>query len=57
MIHVNQQYDADGLDYLLGAIKSDVAPVVGTIHMPLTNAPSVTTAKTAVPRNEAPVMR
>jgi len=34
-ILVNQQYDEDGLDYLMGAIKSQIAPVGGTIHMPM----------------------
>lgn len=35
IIHVNQQYDADGLDYILGALGSKIAPVVSTIHMPM----------------------
>ncbi len=35
-ILVNQQYDEDGLDYLAGALMSGVAPVGGTIHMPMT---------------------
>jgi len=36
IIHVNQQYDADGLDYLMGAIKFGKERVFGTIHMPMT---------------------
>ena len=35
-ILVNQQYDEDGLDYVLGAIKAKTAPVCGIIHMPMT---------------------
>lgn len=35
-ILVNQQYDEDGLDYLMGALKSNVAPVSGLMHMPMT---------------------
>lgn len=35
-ILVNQQYDEDGLDYLAGALKANVAPVAGTMHMPMT---------------------
>jgi len=35
-ILVNQQYDEDGIDFLMGAIKSGVAPVGGTMHMPMT---------------------
>ncbi|MES9899860.1 MAG: glycosyltransferase [Sedimenticola sp.] len=35
-ILVNQQYDEDGLDYLKGALKAKIAPVVGVIHMPMT---------------------
>jgi glycosyltransferase involved in cell wall biosynthesis len=35
-ILVNQQYDEDGLDYLAGALASQVAPVGGIIHMPMT---------------------
>ncbi|HEY9608520.1 glycosyltransferase [Allocoleopsis sp.] len=35
-ILVNQQYDEDGLDYLAGALMSGVAPVGGTMHMPMT---------------------
>ncbi len=35
-ILVNQQYDEDGLDYLAGALMSNVAPVGGTMHMPMT---------------------
>jgi glycosyltransferase involved in cell wall biosynthesis len=35
-ILVNQQYDEDGLDYIAGALLADVAPVGGTIHMPMT---------------------
>lgn len=34
-ILVNQQYDEDGLDYLAGALMANVAPVGGTIHMPM----------------------
>lgn len=36
VIHVNQQYDADALDYLMGAIEYGRVPVIGTIHMPMT---------------------
>ena len=36
VILVNQQYDEDGLDYVLGAIKAKTAPVCGIIHMPMT---------------------
>jgi glycosyltransferase involved in cell wall biosynthesis len=35
IIHVNQLSSGDGLDYVLGALKSEVAPVIGTIHMTL----------------------
>ncbi|WP_315789085.1 glycosyltransferase family 4 protein [Fischerella sp. JS2] len=35
-ILVNQQYDEDGLDYVAGALMSQVAPVGGIIHMPMT---------------------
>ncbi len=35
IIHVNQQYDADGLDYLSGALSYARARVFGTIHMPM----------------------
>ncbi|GAB1542313.1 hypothetical protein NUACC21_49870 [Scytonema sp. NUACC21] len=35
-ILVNQQYDEDGLDYLAGALMANVAPVGGTMHMPMT---------------------
>lgn len=35
-ILVNQQYDEDGLDYIAGALMADVAPVAGTMHMPMT---------------------
>lgn len=35
-ILVNQQYDEDGLDYVAGALMSQVAPVGGTMHMPMT---------------------
>jgi glycosyltransferase involved in cell wall biosynthesis len=35
-ILINQQYDEDGLDYLAGAIKANIAPVGGTLHMPMT---------------------
>ena len=35
-ILVNQQYDEDGLDYLIGAIKAKTSSVGGTIHMPMT---------------------
>jgi glycosyltransferase involved in cell wall biosynthesis len=35
-ILINQQYDEDGLDYIAGALLADVAPVGGTIHMPMT---------------------
>ena len=35
-ILVNQQYDEDGLDYVAGALMADVAPVGGTMHMPMT---------------------
>ena len=35
-ILVNQQYDEDGLDYLMGALKAEVAPVAGVMHMPMT---------------------
>lgn len=35
-ILVNQQYDEDGLDYLMGALKSGIAPVAGVMHMPMT---------------------
>lgn len=33
---VNQQYDEDGLDYLKGALLSNIAPVGGIMHMPMT---------------------
>lgn len=35
-ILINQQYDEDGLDYLAGALMSQVAPVGSTMHMPMT---------------------
>lgn len=35
-ILVNQQYDEDGLDYLIGALKAQIANVGGIIHMPMT---------------------
>ena len=35
IIHVNQQYDADGLDYLMGALRYGKAPVISMIHMPM----------------------
>jgi glycosyltransferase involved in cell wall biosynthesis len=35
-ILVNQQYDEDGIDFLMGAIRSNVASVGGVIHMPMT---------------------
>jgi len=35
-ILVNQQYDEDGLDYLMGALQSRIAPVGGIMHMPMT---------------------
>lgn len=35
-ILINQQYDEDGLDYLMGAIKADIATVGGVMHMPMT---------------------
>lgn len=35
-IVANQQYDEDGLDYIAGAIEADVAPVAGTMHLPMT---------------------
>lgn len=35
-ILINQQYDEDGLDYVAGALMSQVAPVGGTMHMPMT---------------------
>lgn len=35
-ILVNQQYDEDSLDYLAGALMARVAPVGGTMHMPMT---------------------
>jgi glycosyltransferase involved in cell wall biosynthesis len=34
IVHVNQQYDEDGLDYMLAAKLSGL-PVVGTIHLPM----------------------
>ncbi len=40
-ILVNQQYDEDGLDYVAGALKADVAPVAGTLHMPMTGISTV----------------
>lgn len=36
-ILVNQQYDEDGLDYLKGALNSNVASVGGVMHMPMTS--------------------
>ena len=36
-ILVNQQYDEDGLDYIKGALKSNIKSVSGIIHMPMTN--------------------
>jgi glycosyltransferase involved in cell wall biosynthesis len=35
-ILVNQQYDEDGLDYLMGALRSGVTSVGGVMHMPMT---------------------
>lgn len=35
-ILVNQQYDEDGLDYLMGALKADIATVGAVMHMPMT---------------------
>lgn len=35
-ILVNQQYDEDGIDYIMGALQADVCPVAGVIHMPMT---------------------
>lgn len=35
IIHINQQYDSDGLDYVMGALAYGNVPVVGTIHMPM----------------------
>lgn len=35
-ILVNQQYDEDGLDYIAGSLRSQVAVVGGIIHMPMT---------------------
>lgn len=35
-ILINQQYDEDGLDYIAGALMANVAPVGGTMHMPMT---------------------
>ncbi len=35
-ILVNQQYDEDGLDYVMGALQSCQCPVSGVIHMPMT---------------------
>jgi glycosyltransferase involved in cell wall biosynthesis len=35
-ILVNQQYDEDGLDYLMGAIKADISTVGAVMHMPMT---------------------
>ena len=35
VIHVNQQYDADGIDYIMGAMKYGKVPIVSTIHMPM----------------------
>jgi len=35
LIHVNQQYDADGIDYLLGVLEYRKTPFVSTIHMPM----------------------
>ena len=37
-ILVNQQYDEDGLDYLMGAIKAGIATVGGVMHMPMTKS-------------------
>jgi len=39
IIHVNQQYAADGLDYLMGAMRYGKAKVFGTIHMPMLTTP------------------
>jgi glycosyltransferase involved in cell wall biosynthesis len=36
-ILVNQQYDEDGLDYLMGALNANIAPVASTLHMPMTH--------------------
>lgn len=36
VILVNQQYDEDGIDYLMGSLKSSVCPVAGVMHMPMT---------------------
>jgi glycosyltransferase involved in cell wall biosynthesis len=36
VILVNQQYDEDALDYIAGALMSQVAPVGATMHMPMT---------------------
>jgi glycosyltransferase involved in cell wall biosynthesis len=36
LILVNQQYDEDGIDYLMGALKASVCPVAGVMHMPMT---------------------
>ena len=33
---VSQQYDEDGLDYIMGALQSKLAPVSGLMHMPMT---------------------
>lgn len=35
-ILVNQQYDEDGLDYIMGALHAGACPVAGVIHMPMT---------------------
>lgn len=35
-ILVNQQYDEDGLDYIKGALLSGIKPVLGVMHMPMT---------------------
>lgn len=36
LVLANQQYDEDGIDYLMGALKSAVCPVAGVLHMPMT---------------------
>jgi glycosyltransferase involved in cell wall biosynthesis len=36
VILVIQQYDEDGLDYLMGALKSSTCPVAAVMHMPMT---------------------
>ena len=35
LILVNQQYDEDGLEYIAGALASNVCQVAGVIHMPM----------------------